>query len=383
MRDFVGLTLAASRGLGVKVINAGGAAAFKENVRKFDLDDEVPSYGLSSRRILLALVDAVETLGVPHPLHIHCNNLGLAGGDETLVATMAAAEGRPVHFAHAQFYSYGKSEDWPFVSAAEQVCAGLAQHPNATIDVGQVVFGQTCTLSLDTLRQFAARDAAMPRKWVLNDGDAEGGGVVPFNFRRRSSVNALQFAIGLELFLGSPDPWRVLLTTDHPNGGPFTAYPRLLHLLMDKEERDRTVATLPKRARARSGLDSIEREYSLPEVAIMTRAAPARLLGLLDRGHLGAGARADIAVYPDVADRTTMFSSAKLVFKDGEVIVRDGVPLGWRMGRTLALAPGYDAAMARRTDAYLSERFGAGLDSFTVPNAAFEREVFAVQPCRI
>ena len=36
----------------VKVVNAGGAAAFKENVRAFSFDDVVPSYGVSSRAIV-------------------------------------------------------------------------------------------------------------------------------------------------------------------------------------------------------------------------------------------------------------------------------------------------------------------------------------------
>ena len=242
VRDHVALTLATSRGLGVKVVNAGGAAAFKENIRRFDLDEEVPSYGLSSRRILVSLLDAVAAIGVPHPLHVHCNNLGLAGAADTMVETMKAAEGRRIHFAHAQFYAYGTHQGGGFGSAAQTICDGLAQHPNATLDVGQVVFGQTCTVSLDILRQFSGRKAARPRKWILVDGDAEGGGIVPYDYRSGNGVNALQFAIGLELFLRSPDPWRVLLTTDHPNGGPFTAYPRLIHLLMDKAERDRVVA---------------------------------------------------------------------------------------------------------------------------------------------
>ncbi len=379
----VALTLATSRGLGVKVINAGGAAAFKENVRRFDLDDEVPSYGLSSRQILLALLDAVQAIGVPHPLHVHCNNLGIPGADQTVVATIEAAEGRPIHLAHVQFYSYAKHETGGITSAAERICETLAAHPRATIDVGQVVFGQTCTISLDTLRQFSAHAAARPRKWVLSDGDAEGGGIVPFNYRRRNAVNALQFAIGLELFLRSPDPWRVLLTTDHPNGGPFTAYPRIIQLLMDKEERDRVLSGLPLLARERSGLGSLDREYSLAEIAIMTRAAPARLLGLDDRGHLRPGARADVAIYADSSDRCAMFSAARVVIKDGETIVRDGEALGWRHGRTLTLAPGYDRAIERRADTYLKDRFGAGVESFAVPEAAFSgRDVFGVLPCR-
>jgi formylmethanofuran dehydrogenase subunit A len=387
VRDLVALTLATSRGFGVKVVNAGGAVAFKEGAVRFGLDDEVPAYGLTSRQILSALLDAVEALGLPHPLHVHCSNLGLPGADESLADTLAAAEGRRIHFAHAQFYAYAKAEPGVvssgFRSAAERFATLVADNPHATMDVGQVVFGQTCTLSLDILRQFGGRKAASPRKWVLVAGDAEGGGLVPFRYRRASPTGALQFAIGLELMLLSPDPERILLTTDHPNGGPFTAYPRILHLLMDKEERDRELAGLPDAVRERSSLTEIEREYTLAEVAAMTRSGPARLLGLADRGHLRPGARADVATYRDIPDRTAMFSAASHVLKGGRTIVEDGAVVDWAGGRTLSLSVETDRAMARRADAYLEARFGTGLSGFAVPEAAFPgREVFSEVACR-
>ena len=383
VRDLLALSVGASRGLGVKVINAGGASAFKDGAVRFSLDDEVPNYRLTSREILNALLDAVDAVGVPHPLHVHTNNLGLPGSDASLIETMRAAEGRRIHFAHAQFYSYAEQEGGGFTSAAARICEALGQHPNATIDVGQVVFGQTCTISLDILRQFLGHKGAHPKKWALVAGDAEGGGLVPFAYRRRSATSALQFAIGLELMLLSPDPWRVLLTTDHPNGGPFTAYPRLIHLLMDKEERDREIAALHPVVRERSSLAGIEREFTLEEVAIMTRAAPARLLGLADRGHLGAGARADVAVYVDGPDRTAMFGAARNVFKDGRPVVEDGTVVDAAPGVTLALKVDADAGMTRRVDAYMAKRFGTGLAAFGVPDDAFvQREVFKAQPCR-
>ena len=387
VRDLVALTLATSRGLGVKVVNAGGAVAFKEGAIRFGLDDEVPAYGLTSRHILQALLDAVEQLGVPHPLHVHCSNLGLPGANETLIQTLAAAEGRRIHFAHAQFYAYAEAEPGAvssgFRSAAERFAAAVAESPNATMDVGQVVFGQTCTLSLDVIRQFGGRKAASPRKWALVAGDAEGGGLVPFRYRRVGATSALQFAIGLELMLLSPDPERILLTTDHPNGGPFTAYPRILHLLMDKEERDRELATLPRAVAERSSVGRLEREYTLSEVAAMTRSGPARLLGLDDRGHLRPGARADVAVYRDLPNRTAMFSAAAHVLKGGRTIVENGEIVDWQAGRTLSLSLGADPGMTRRADAYLETRFGTGLSGFAVPEAAFPgREVFSEVACR-
>lgn len=389
VRDLVALNVASSRGLGVKCINAGGASAFKDGALKLSLDDEIPCYGLSTRRIMGALLDAVEEIGVPHPLHVHCNNLGLPGADDSLIATLDAAEGRRIHFAHAQFYAYGVSDPenpmtGGFRSAARRIVDAMMANPQASLDIGQVVFGQTVTVSLDILRQFGGRKGAKPKKWVLNAGDAEGGGVVPFLYRPKGPTSSLQWAIGLEIMLLSGDPERTILTTDHPNGGPFTQYPRIIHLLMDKEARDREIATLPGIVRERSEIATIEREYTFSEIAQLTRSGPAKLLGLDDRGHLRAGGRADIAVYRDDPDRTAMFTAAKYVLKDGHVIVADGQVVDWRAGRSLSLTVESDKAMERRTETYLQDRYGQGLDSFAVPDAAFAKDqpVFEDVACR-
>src|SRR5262249_50563458 len=159
-------------------------------------------------------------------------------------------------------------------------------------------------------------------------------------------------AVGLELFLLIDDPARVFFTTDHPNGAPFTTYPELFALLMSRDLRAEWMAKLPASALEVTTLPSIAREYSLPEIAAMTRAAPARLLGLGDRGHLDPGARADIAVYTDGGDRAKMLRAAHLVFKDGQLVVRDGAVVQPRFGRALEVRPIHDGAIARRMNDY-------------------------------
>ena len=74
----------------------------------------------------------------------------------------------------------------------------------------------------------------------------------------------------------------------------------------------------------------------------MTRAAPARLLGLHDRGQLGIGAAADIAVYREDADREAMFSTPEFVFKDGVQVARAGRITALPVGGTHFVEPGYD-----------------------------------------
>jgi formylmethanofuran dehydrogenase subunit A len=382
VRDYVAWTLANSRALGIKVINAGGAMAFKSNLRAFSLDDVVPLYGVSSRAIVKTLQRAVHELGVPHPLHVHCNNLGLAGSSETALATIAAAEGLPLHLAHLQFYGYGKEGERRFSSAAAQIAEAVNAAKNVTIDVGQVMFGQTVTISSDVLRQFNARNQASPKKWLIFDGNANGGGVVPYNYRANDFYNAVQWCVGLELFLLIDDPSQVFFTTDHPNGAPFTTYPDIFALLMDRELRASWIETLPPQVKEVTTLSSIRREYSLNEIATMTRTAPAKLLGLADRGHLGPGAVADVAVYTEEADKAKMFRAASLVFKDGNLVVRDGEVTYYHWGRALAVAPGHDVAIARRMNDYYEDRYGVPVNVIAVPATAIGRShPFEQVPC--
>ena len=373
VEDYVAWTVASSRALGVKVINAGAAASFKENVRSFSFDDEVPFYGVSSRRIVKTLQAAVGALGIPHPLHVHCNNLGIPGAPDTAAETMAAAQGLPLHLAHLQFYSYGTEGRRGFSSAAARMAERVNATPEITVDVGQVMFGQTVTISSDVLRQFSARAQARPKKSVIVDGVADGGGVVPFDYRA-DFFGSLQWAIGLELFLLIDDPWRVFFTTDHPNGAPFTAYPEIFSLLMSREARAKAMEGLSKRALALSTLPGLTREYTLEDIAVMTRAAPAKLLGLKDRGHLGVGALADVAVYRKGEDIGAMFRRAAFVLKNGALVVEDGTVTDWRWGKALRLKPEPDKAMVRRLEAWHQQRYGLPLDAFVFPDSAIERE---------
>ena len=85
------------------------------------------------------------------------------------------------------------------------------------------------------------------------------------------------------------DPWRIAMSTDHPNGDSFLAYPEIVQLLMDRTYRQEILKRVHPRVLERSVLKDLDREYTLQEIAIITRASPARILGLKNKGHLGVG----------------------------------------------------------------------------------------------
>jgi formylmethanofuran dehydrogenase subunit A len=367
--DYVGWTLRATGALAVKIVNPGGIAAFKYGQRRLDLDERAAPYGITPREILVALAEALDRLAVPHPIHVHGCNLGVPGNMESTLATIRAMEGRRIHLTHLQFHSYGTEGPRRFSSGAPSIAELVNASPNVSLDVGQVMFGHTVTASADTMAQFRNAAHAHPRRWVGMDIECEAGcGVVPFRYKDESFVNALQWAIGLELFLLVDDPWRLALTTDHPNGGAFTRYPELIRLLMDKDFRDAAFARLPQAARELSILPSIRREYSLFEIAILTRAGPARLLGLeREIGHLGPGARADIAVYRDDPDRERMFECVHLLFKNGRLVVRDGaISEPTVEGAIHLVRPAFDTAIEARIRSFFETYRDQRLSSFVL-----------------
>jgi Formylmethanofuran dehydrogenase subunit A len=242
-----------------------------------------------------------------------------------------------------------------------------------TADVGQVMFGKATGMTADAPLTWMLRHISV-NKWVNADTEHESGcGILPFTYQERVYVHALQWAIGLELFLLSQDPWRIMLSTDHPNGGSFMMYPRLIRLLMDREFRNEQIRSVNQKAIRKTCLVDIEREYTLQEIAIITRAGPARALGLHNKGHLGIGADADITIYEAHEDKERMFNAPRYVIKDGQVIIEDYEFRCDHEGRILHVAPEYDAAIERVIRPFFEDYYSIRFANYAVTDSYLPR----------
>jgi formylmethanofuran dehydrogenase subunit A len=331
---YVAWTLEATKGYAIKIVNPGGLEAwgFGKNMR--NIDDTVPHFGITPRDILRGLCKVNKLLNLPHTIHVHTNNLGKPGNYTTCLETMKcvedlATDNKPVmHLTHCQFSSF-KGQDWvTFESGAEEIAKYVNNHNHITTDMGQVVFGETTTMTADGPFQYILYQLSH-NKWVNSDVETETStGIVPFKYKKSSFVHATQWSIGLELALLVTDPWKMYMTTDHPNASPFTNYPKIVSWLLSKVAREKMMKKISKRAQHKSLLPTMDREYTLSELAIATRAGPARALGLKDKGHLGIGADADIAIYninPEEIDISKKYRTVRRAFKHAAYTIKDGV----------------------------------------------------------
>lgn len=338
---YVAWMLRATKGYTVKMVNPGGVEAWHWGKNVENIDDPVPYFDITPEEIIKGLIKVNEMLRLPNSAHLHTNMLGRPGNYKIALASLKLANGEKpmsiserkqvLNIAHAQFSSYGGNSWEDFESKAEEIADFVNSHDNITFDIGQITFGDSTTMTADgPLEWYLHRLNKL--KWINYDVELEtGAGIVPFIYREKILPNAVQWAIGLELALLIKNPMKVFLTTDNPNGGPFIKYPLIIGWLMSKKARELTIEKAHRKLSERCSLPIIDREYTIYDIACMTRAGPALAVGIAKhKGHLGVGADADVAIYdlsPEESNPAKIikaFSRTWCTIKGGEIIVNNG-----------------------------------------------------------
>ena len=342
---YIAWILRQTKGYGIKCVNPGGTEAWAWGFNCLTIHDPVPYFDITPAEIVTGLMKANEYLGLPHSFHVHQNDLGNPGNYTVTLDTLRLAEGvkaknkfgreQVMHSTHLQFHSYGGDSFANICSKAKEVMDYVNGHKNLTMDTGNVTMDETTTMTADGPFEHHLH-ALNHLKWFNVDVELEtAAGVVPYIYRPDITVNCIQWAIGLELALYAKDPMRCFITTDHPNAGPFTRYPRVYSWLMNKKIRDEYLNSFKRADRVidATTLAEIDREITLYELAQMTRAGPAKALGLSkEYGGLAPGMIANVAIYnidPDNFPATgpeieKAFGSAAYFIKDGRICVENG-----------------------------------------------------------
>ena len=367
----------AAKAYGVKAVNPGGVAAWKWGKDTGQMTEPGVGYSkLTPAKIVSGLAQIIDELGLPHPMHLHCNNLGAPGNLATTLEPMRSLEGHRAHMAHLQYHAYG-GDDWNSMrSEAPALAEYFNTHPNFTADAGAVLFGDTVTITADGPWQHLLYKLT-GRKWGNIDVENETGcGIVPYTYRPNNLVNAVQWAVGLELLLLIDDPWRIYLTTDHPNGACFWRYPENIKLLMCSDFRKECLSQLSTKAMKRIHLAEIDREYTLYEIAIIMAAGPARALGLPQKGQLGKGADADLVIYNEDDDVQQMFGHPRYVIKGGEIVIDEGEIRATPPGRGLLVKPSYDETIETFLRPKFEDYYTLSFDNYPVEMERVEQPTF-------
>lgn len=371
---FAAWLLKSTGGYAIKVVNPGGTDSWKWGKIFNSLQDETP-WGIKPKVVVELLNEVAEEFKLPHPVHLHTYNLGIPGNYKAVLETLSLFKDSRLHLTHLQFFSYGGDSWSNFKSESVKVAEALSQCEGITADMGQIIFEETTTMTADTPWEFTLFKLVGGR-WSSADVELEtGGGIVPYRYRMNNMVNAVQWAVGLELAL-LLGPWKMLMTTDHPNGGPFYFYPEVIKWLTSAEARKEIIERLPPKVKKRIYLHTIDREFSLSEMIVMLSAAPAKVLGLRNKGHLGPGADADIVIYDAKETIYETLSSVNYLIKDGNIVVKGGEIVNADLeGKVIRVDTGVDdSALTREVQELFDKFYSVRFSNYKVESVYFGRE---------
>jgi formylmethanofuran dehydrogenase subunit A len=142
---------------------------------------------------------------------------------------------------------------------------------------------------------------------------------------------------------------------------------------MNADFRRERVAKLPPKALKRIALADLDREYTLSEIATITSAGPARALGLPHKGHLGAGADADVAIYHENPADSLMFKFPRYVIKAGEIVVEEGDVRHVSEGRQFVVKPAYDPSVEEYLRPLFQQYYTMSFENYPVELERLER----------
>ena len=406
---YVAWMMRTHKAYGIKCVNPAGVENWGWAKNVHGLDEPNIHFEVTSREIIHGLAEVNELLGLPMSLHLHTNNLGHPGNWEITRDSLAIPSDikpnqktevewaetkmnshrkQSVYLAHAQFSAFGGTSWRDFQSGVAGLVDYVNKSDHVVIDNGAVPFGPATAMTGDGP---AIHDLYMlsGQKWSNTDVEMEcGSGVIPFVYLKNSPISSIQWAMGLELLLLINDPWKTIMTTDHPNGGVFTQYPQVMTWLMSRKARDDTAKECHKWAYDKSSLGGVDREMSLYEMAILTRANPACTIGMAYRkGHLGVGADGDVTVYDidpgklnlkNTAALTARLARPDFTVKDGRIVARQGEIVAVPEGRRYYCRPYVDDALEKEMLADVKDWFKyytVGFANYPVPEKYLKNPV--------
>ena len=150
---------------------------------------------------------------------------------------------------------------------------------------------------------------------------------------------------------------------------------------MDSGYRKEALNYVNQKAINQTSLRDLEREYTLSEIAIITRAGPAKALGLKNKGHLGVGADADITVYTEEYDKEAMFNAPRYVIKDGITVIKDHEFATDHKGKLLHSKPGYNEDIAGEIEPFFEDYYSIKFSNYAIGEEYLHKhEVVPVNP---
>ncbi len=343
---FLADLLSKIKAFGLKAYNPFESESWNYQVLRSDLGEQGRLYNYSALDVYELLTRANEILGLPHSVHAHVEGYELQQSKKNLSAIINKIKSLELdpnpknnlkhkrsqifHLAHISSYNFdGKNED---------LIKFFNDNPKFDADLGFIGF--------DAINPLVTSDRRLVNSYVPMEGSSnpliarsamefEGDGFALLrSFDKKSFKDCVLWANAIELGLNIKNKWQLQFSVNFPNYSSISKAAEIASWLFSKPARDSFMESMNQEFLKQTPLTSEEKVLSFSDYVIMTRASPAKSLGIGSiKGNLGLDADGDfnilnlnakdIHMNVDHAKIEDALTNIEYVIKAGKVVKHD------------------------------------------------------------
>ncbi len=310
MAIFLSDLLSKTYGFGIKIYNPFENENWNFRELREDISQMGRLYNFSALDVYENAVKCVETLGLPHSTHAHIEGYENEIGKRNLITVLEKIKSLNIetsqnadsdlkrkqilHIAHANAYNFDGNN--------ENLINFLNENQNFDIDVGFVGFNQinpVITSDRRLINSMLTEDInENPRKLISSAVEFEGDFFITMrNFSKDNYKDCVLWANALDLALNIRNKFQVSFSLNYPNYANLSDIPEIVTWLVSKDARENFMKDMNNEFLNNNSLSNNDKVLNFSEFVCLTRASPAKSLGLTNiKGNLGSNADGDLNI---------------------------------------------------------------------------------------
>ncbi|MBD3197643.1 MAG: amidohydrolase family protein [Candidatus Lokiarchaeota archaeon] len=337
---FLSDLLSSTKAFGIKIYNPFESENWNFKEMRNSINQGGKLYNFKSIDIYNILVEAVEYLQLPHSVQAHIEGYELETGRVNLKLLMEELKefqsgtekispnhrNQILHLPHASSYSQdGTNKD---------LIDYVNENDLIDLDLGIIGFEELNPLitSDRRLMNHLVDNNQIVSPIIKNSVEFEGDFFSGFRkFEKSNPQHCNLWENAIELALEIQDKWKVQLSVNFPHYAHINSIPEIATWLISKKARIKFMNDMNSGFLKDSNIQSNDKELDFNEYVIISRASPAKSLGVLEfKGTLSEGADADVNILDidltetDISKDYERFKEAleniEYVIKGGKII---------------------------------------------------------------
>lgn len=324
-----------SKGFGFKLYNPFEAESWNFNVLREDLETKGRLYSFSPLKIYSYLTQAVEKMKLPHSIHGHIDGYENEKGQENIIKVLELVKDiklesesqnrtQVFHLAHANAYNINGDNS--------KLIDLLNTNDNLDIDLGMLSFNEINPLITSDRRLIHSYLNSDDYRVITNAVETEGDSFATLRQLKKSNKKDCHiWANAIELALKIKNKWQVQLSYNFPNYSDISNNPKISTWLVSKKARDAFMKDMNDEFLGETALSSLDDELTFFEYVILTRASPAKSLGLSKiKGGFSLGSDGDLNILDINMDDVSLsddFEKLEKALDDLEYVIKGGAIL--------------------------------------------------------